>query len=389
MNTSSLTYDLAGRIDSGNAGEVKAALLQSIDEAGAPSVVFDAKNLVYISSAGLRVILDVQEMRKITMSFINVNSDIAEIFDMTGLSRIFDVQKVMRSCIIDGSTMLGKGANGEVYALDDDTIIKVFYPGIPLEVIKREQRLSQAALLAGIPSVIPYDTVRVGDDRYGNVYEKLGTRTLSQTISEDPSHFDHWMELYADLFRKIHSTSVDLLGVSHTKEIYHSYFDGCADWYTEDDLNALKKLVDSIPESNMLIHGDYHPNNIMVNDERLILIDLGDMSIGHAAFDFLSTAATQANLVDLDPAYAEIHTRMKVEYIKKGWQALLRLNFPDRSEEERAVIDRQIRLLSKLKVACAPVIAKGIPEELIRNSVNDAKQNLIPRIDELTNAFNW
>ena len=93
--------------------------------------------------------------------------------------------------------------------------------------------------------------------------------------------------------------------------------------YSKEEMDQLLKLLESIPDRNTLVHGDYHPNNIMVNDGELIMIDLGDFSIGHPVFDFLATAATQANLVDLAPEYAEIHTKMKAERIRNGWSTLL------------------------------------------------------------------
>ena len=68
---------------------------------------------------------------------------------------------------------------------------------------------------------------------------------------------------------------------------------------------------------------------------------------------------------------------------------LLDQYFPDRTPEERAEIDRQIRLFSKLKVACAPAVAKGISEQLMRDSINDVKENLIPRIDSLIGTIDW
>ena len=154
-------------------------------------------------------------------------------------------------------------------------------------------------------------------------------------------------------------------------------------------MEQLLKLLESIPDRTTMVHGDYHPNNLMVSDGELIMIDLGDFSIGHPVFDFLATAATQANLVDLSPEYAEIHTKMRAELIRKGWSTLIDQSFPDRTPQERSRIDAQLRLLSKLKVACAPAVAKGISEELMRDSVNDVKQNLIPHIDELIGAIDW
>jgi aminoglycoside phosphotransferase (APT) family kinase protein len=154
-------------------------------------------------------------------------------------------------------------------------------------------------------------------------------------------------------------------------------------------MEQLLRLLESIPDRNTLIHGDYHPNNIMVKDGELIMIDLGDFSIGHPVFDFLATAATQANLVELSPEYAEIHTKMKAERIRKGWSILLEQYFSDRTPQQRGEIDAQIRLLSKLKVACAPAVAKGISNQLMEASINDVKENLIPRIDGLIGIIDW
>ena len=57
--------------------------------------------------------------------------------------------------------------------------------------------------------------------------------------------------------------------------------------------------------------------------------------------------------------------------------------------EEDGRIESQIRLRSKLKASFCPAIAKGVPDEVMQASVNDAKQNLIPRIPELIGAIDW
>ena len=175
----------------------------------------------------------------------------------------------------------------------------------------------------------------------------------------------------------------------YAKEVYRRHLLESADWYSKEEMEQLLRLLESIPDRNTLIHGDYHPNNLMIGNKELIMIDLGDFSIGHPVFDFLATAATQANLVDLSEEYAEFHTKMKAERIRKGWKMLLEQSFPDRTPQEIRRIEEQIRLLSRLKVACAPAVAKGISEELMRSSVNDVNENLIPRIGELIGCVDW
>ncbi len=80
---------------------------------------------------------------------------------------------------------------------------------------------------------------------------------------------------------------------------------------------------------------------------------------------------------------------MPVEYIKRLWNALLEIYFEGKDETEIRQIDKTSRLFSRLKVAFAPVIARGVPDEIIRTSVDDAKKNLLPIIDEMPSMITW
>ena len=56
-----LTIKLLKRIDSNNASDVDKEVFAAIDECGAKSVVLDAADTEYISSAGLRVVLKLKK----------------------------------------------------------------------------------------------------------------------------------------------------------------------------------------------------------------------------------------------------------------------------------------------------------------------------------------
>lgn len=349
-------------------------------------LVLDFGPLEYLSSLGLRALLRLHKERPIRI--VNVGPAVMEVLDVTGFSKIIDVQRQMREVSIENAQLIGRGANGEVYRLPNDTVVKLFAPGTPLEVVRHERELAQRSLIQGIPTAIAYDVVTVRE-RYGAVYEAVESCTLSHHLATHPDAFDEYARKYVELFRQFHTTHVTSDAFPRTKDLYHGYLDGCRNWYDADELAALRRLVDSIPERDTLIHGDYHANNIMVMDGELLMIDMGDVSCGHPAFDFLATAATQANLPELDPSFAEAHTRMPVATITRLWDHLLVNYFNAKRPEEVARIDQQVRLLSKLKVALAPVVGRGLPEELILSSVNDARQNLLPRVGELVGAIDW
>ena len=80
-----------GRIDTNTAPE----LLDHLKEAmvGIEELVLDLKKVDYISSAGLRVILFAQKTMNSqgSMSVTHVNSDIMEVFELTGFTDILTI----------------------------------------------------------------------------------------------------------------------------------------------------------------------------------------------------------------------------------------------------------------------------------------------------------
>lgn len=383
-----LLLALSGMISINNFQEFGTALTELRDIHPKGRVTLDLANLSYISSAGLRVLLELAQKEKEKARLVNVPNDIMEILEDTGFNMLFDVSKPIKSISLDGCELIGKGANGEVYRLSEEQIVKVFKEGVSLSYVRNERDLAQKSLLYGLPTAITFNVVKIGE-QYGSVFELLNAKSLSKTINDDSSAFDRFADEYVDVLKTLHGTKVKVSEFPSAKDIYQGYIDDCLDWYDEGQIETLRKIVDSVPDRDTLIHGDYHANNILISDGKLTLIDMGDVSVGHPIFDFLATAATQVNLVLLNPEYAQMHTGMSVEMITKLWRYLIDRYFADKTSEERDRIEKQIVLFSKLKVALAPAVAKGLDEAIMKASIEDAKANLLPRADELIGTVNW
>ena len=87
-----LTVALEGRLDTVTAPELENELKESLDSV--TELVLDLKDLEYISSAGLRVLLTAQKSmnQKGTMKLINVNETVMEIFEVTGFVDILTIE---------------------------------------------------------------------------------------------------------------------------------------------------------------------------------------------------------------------------------------------------------------------------------------------------------
>ena len=66
-----------------------------------------------------------------------------------------EVRKAYRVISVEGCELLGQGANGRVYRIDPDTIVKIYLNPDSLPEIQRERELARLAFVAGVPTAIP------------------------------------------------------------------------------------------------------------------------------------------------------------------------------------------------------------------------------------------
>ena len=91
-NAEETTIKLVGRLDTTTAPALDKTINEDI--AGTKNLVLDVKELEYISSAGLRVLLSAQKkMQKIgSMKVTNVCEAVMEVFEMTGFADILVIE---------------------------------------------------------------------------------------------------------------------------------------------------------------------------------------------------------------------------------------------------------------------------------------------------------
>ena len=85
-----LKVSIIGRLDTNTAPEFEQFLEERYD--GAYALVIDCEGLVYVSSAGLRVLLAAQKRSAGNMKLTNVGELITEVFEMTGFADILTIE---------------------------------------------------------------------------------------------------------------------------------------------------------------------------------------------------------------------------------------------------------------------------------------------------------
>ena len=287
-----------GRIDASNAAQAEEKIFSIKNDNPGKHTVLDADKLEYISSAGLRVILRLRKEEP-KLAIINVASDVYEVFDMTGFTDMVTVEKAYQRMSTDGCEFIAKGANGAVYRYDDETILKTYFAKDALPEIKQERENARKAFVLGINTAIPYGIVRV-DDGYGTVTELLSAVSVTKLIRNNPDDISKAAKYYIDMLKSIHAIEVEDGEVPDMKETALDWARFVSEHIPEEQGKKLRALIEAVPKQNTLMHGDYHTNNIMVQNGEPLLIDMDTLCMGHPVFELGSMFNAFVGYSELD-----------------------------------------------------------------------------------------
>ena len=340
-----------GRIDASNAAEAEEKIFAIKNGNPGKHTVVDADKLEYISSAGLRVILRLRKEDP-KLAIINVAADVYEVFDMTGFTDMVTIEKAYRRMSTQGCEFIAKGANGAVYRYDDETILKTYFAKDALPEIKQERENARKAFVLGINTAIPYGIVRV-DDGYGTVTELLNATSVTKLIRANPEDMTQAAKYYVDMLKSIHAITVEDGEVPDMKETALAWADFVAPHLPEAQAKKLRALIEAVPKQNTLMHGDYHTNNIMVQNGEPLLIDMDTLCMGHPVFELGSMFNAFAGYSELNHQNMMDFFGYSYETAGKFWEISLKryLGTEDeavcRSVMEKAMVIGYTRMLRR------------------------------------------
>ena len=340
-----------GRVDASNAALAEEKILGINKDNPGNHTVIDADNLEYISSAGLRVILRLRKEEP-KLAIINVAADVYEVFDMTGFTDMITVEKAYQKMSVEGCEFIAKGANGAVYRYDDETILKTYFAKDALPEIKQERENARRAFVLGINTAIPYGIVRVGDG-YGTVTELLNAISVTKLIRENPDDMTEAAKYYIDMLKSIHAIEAEDGEVPDMKETALAWADFVSEHIPKEQGDKLRALIGAVPKQNTLMHGDYHTNNIMVQNGEPLLIDMDTLCMGHPVFELGSMFNAFIGYSELDHQNMMDFFGYSFETAEKFWNMALKMYLGTEDEAicqsvaEKAMVVGYTRMLRR------------------------------------------
>ncbi len=254
-------------------------------------------------------------------------------------------EELFRSIRTKDLKMIGHGATSNVFMLDADKVVKAYHPWMDPAEIEREFNVSRLSLYKGVPTAEPFEIVRT-EEGYGIIYEYIRADTMAEAICKNPGELESMAVMAADLLRRLHKEEFNEGQFKTTVQMWKDLCDlGLAKYLTDSQNEILNGFLAGVPSRNAYIHGDYHPLNIMVRDGELILIDVGDASIGAPVFDLASVYMACIIL----PAKMKDYVTLSPEQWHDFWEVFFSAYKNGPEQDDQNVMISEIRRLARIR----------------------------------------
>ncbi len=371
-----LYISLEGRIDASNAADVESEIKEIRKAHQGMHTVLDADRLEYISSAGLRIMLRLRK-EEAKLAIINVSPEVYSVFEMTGFTEMITIEKTYRRIDVSDCEFIAKGANGAVYLYDDETIVKQYFNRDALPEIMQERENSRKAFVLGVNTAIPYGIVRIGDG-YGSLTELLNATSVTKLIRANTEDLSQSVAYFIDTIKEVHAIETEEGELPDFKKWVLEWVDFLADYLDEAHAQKMRTLIEGIPDSNNIIHGDYHTNNVMVQNGEPILIDMDTLAVGHPILEFGSMYNAYVSFGELDKAGIEDFFGFDIATAKRFWRLSLARYLG--TDDENAIDDAE----NKAKIiGYMRLLRRCLRRDSDQVTVNHYKSRLTEALDKV------
>jgi uncharacterized protein (TIGR02172 family) len=258
---------------------------------------------------------------------------------MTGFSEILDIRPPFKDFDVTNLPVIGSGMCGDVYKVNDETILKLYKSNMDLAMILKEKENAKRAFVLGVPTPISYDLVKVGD-RIGILFEMLHAKDLISLMKNDLDHIPDYAVMFARLAKLIHGIDGKNSRLPRKTDDYWDFFKR-TNWLTPSEHEEVEAMLKGLPEATTIVHGDFHPGNTMLSDNELMFIDMGDVSIGSPYNDLCQVYCFYK--MD-EPAELIAHiTKIDTPHRRVFYQAFMNEYFDHPSPDKLTAIEETIK----------------------------------------------
>lgn len=248
-----------------------------------------------------------------------------------------------------GRLKLAEGREAEIFEWDAGTVLKLFRWG-PASADREAAALAAVAAVGG-PAPRLIDRVEI-DGHAAIVIERIDGRDMLAILERAPARVFAEARRLAETHAALHRIAAPL-DLPETRAVLRARI-ADAPLATELRAFALGEL-DALPDGDRLVHGDFHPANVLVAGDRVSVIDWSAASRGDPVIDATRTKL----LLDLgEPLAPSAWMRAVIRVGRRAFSATYLRRYVRFSEVDASLLRRA------RPVMAAARLAEGIAEEV-------------------------
>jgi aminoglycoside phosphotransferase (APT) family kinase protein len=180
---------------------------------------------------------------------------------------------------------LAVGRTAEVFAWDDGRVLKLFRPGWGKDIATHEAEVARAIYESGAPAPRVDELAEV-DGRAGVVYERIAGPSLLGVLSARLSRLPWVARTLAEAHAAIHLRT--MAGLPRMRETLARRIQAAPSLPPALQRAALRALA-TLPDADVLCHGDYHLDNVLLSARGPLIIDWENAALGDPLADVART----------------------------------------------------------------------------------------------------
>ncbi|HSM02771.1 MAG TPA: aminoglycoside phosphotransferase family protein [Acidimicrobiia bacterium] len=181
---------------------------------------------------------------------------------------------------------LGLGRTAEVYDLGGGRVVKLLRAGFDTGMLEREGDKTRAAHRAGLAAPAAHGAVVI-EGRAGQIFDRVDGELMLDEIRARPTRYRSLARVLAEVHASVHagrSNDLPPLKARLADQIDR------ADPLEGRLRRVAKDRLLSLADGDSVLHGDFHPGNVMLTGDHPVVIDWLDASRGPPAADVARTS---------------------------------------------------------------------------------------------------
>jgi aminoglycoside phosphotransferase (APT) family kinase protein len=182
--------------------------------------------------------------------------------------------------------LIGQGRTAEVYAWGSDRVLKYYQSFMPAAAVEREFAVTRLAHAAGLPVPAADELIQI-EGRFGIVFERVEGISMLKVLENQPWKILPISRQLAELHAGMHTCILPPEPYTQRRQIERGI--ELTGALSAPEKAAALGVLARLPEGEVVCHGDFHPDNILVTSHGPVIIDWITGTRGHPLGDVART----------------------------------------------------------------------------------------------------